>query len=76
VAIINGWSGKLSRALGSRKILPDDARRGMFATAAKRSFVGRIGRPEDIASLTLELMCNSFMTGVVVDVDGGGLLAG
>jgi NAD(P)-dependent dehydrogenase (short-subunit alcohol dehydrogenase family) len=56
--------------------MPDDARRGMFAAAAKRSLVGRVGRPENIASLALELMCNSFMTGVVVDVDGGGLLAG
>jgi NAD(P)-dependent dehydrogenase (short-subunit alcohol dehydrogenase family) len=56
--------------------MPDDVRVGMFAAAAKRSLVGRVGRPEDIASLALELMCNSFMTGVVVDVDGGGLLAG
>jgi NAD(P)-dependent dehydrogenase (short-subunit alcohol dehydrogenase family) len=56
--------------------MADDARRGMFATAAERSLVGRVGRPEDIASLALELRCNSFMTGVVVDVDGGGLLAG
>ena len=55
--------------------MSDDARMGMFAAAAKRSLVGRVGRPEDIASLALELMCNSFMTGVVVDVDGGGLLA-
>lgn len=56
--------------------MSDDARMGMFAEAAERSLVGRIGRPEDIASLALELMCNSFMTGVVVDVDGGGLLVG
>jgi NAD(P)-dependent dehydrogenase (short-subunit alcohol dehydrogenase family) len=56
--------------------MPDDARMGMFAAAAKRSLVGRVGKPEDIASLALELMCNSFMTGVVVDVDGGALLAG
>jgi NAD(P)-dependent dehydrogenase (short-subunit alcohol dehydrogenase family) len=56
--------------------MPDDARRGMFAVAAKRSLVGRVGRPEDIASLALELMCNSFVTGVVVDVDGGAMLAG
>ena len=55
--------------------MPDAARMGMFAAAAKRSLVGRVGRPEDIASLALELMCNSFITGVVVDVDGGGLLA-
>ena len=56
--------------------MPDDARNGMFAAAAKHSLVGRVGRPEDIASLALELMCNSFMSGVVVDVDGGALLAG
>jgi hypothetical protein len=48
----------------------------MFAAAPKRSLVGRVGRPKDIASLALELMGNSSMTGVVVDVDGGGLLAG
>jgi NAD(P)-dependent dehydrogenase (short-subunit alcohol dehydrogenase family) len=56
--------------------MPDDARMRMFAAAAKRSLVGHVGRPEDIASLALELMCNSYITGVVVDVDGGGLLAG
>jgi len=56
--------------------MPENVRRGIFAAAAKRSLVGRVGKPEDIASLALELMCNSFMTGVVVDIDGGGLLAG
>ena len=47
----------------------------MFAAAAKRLPVGRVGKPEDIASLTLELMRNTFLTGIVVDVDGGALLA-
>jgi NAD(P)-dependent dehydrogenase (short-subunit alcohol dehydrogenase family) len=56
--------------------MPNDVRSTMFAAAAKRSLVGRIGRPEDIASLSLELMCNRFMTGVVVDIDGGGMLVG
>jgi NAD(P)-dependent dehydrogenase (short-subunit alcohol dehydrogenase family) len=56
--------------------MPDEARKGMFAAVAKRSLVGRVGKPEDVASLAMELMCNGFMTGVVVDVDGGGLLAG
>jgi NAD(P)-dependent dehydrogenase (short-subunit alcohol dehydrogenase family) len=54
--------------------MPDDARKGMFAAVAKRLPVGRVGRPEDIASLTLELMRNSFLTGLVVDVDGGAML--
>lgn len=56
--------------------MPDDARKGMFAAAAKRLPVGRVGKPEDIASLTLELMRNTFLTGIVVDVDGGAMLAG
>jgi NAD(P)-dependent dehydrogenase (short-subunit alcohol dehydrogenase family) len=54
--------------------MPDDARKGMFAAAAKRLPVGRVGKAEDIASLTLELMRNSFLTGIVVDVDGGATL--
>jgi NAD(P)-dependent dehydrogenase (short-subunit alcohol dehydrogenase family) len=54
--------------------MPDDARKGMFAAVAKRLPVGRVGRPEDIASLTLELMRNNFLTGLVVDVDGGAML--
>jgi NAD(P)-dependent dehydrogenase (short-subunit alcohol dehydrogenase family) len=54
--------------------MPDDARKGMFASVAKRLPAGRVGKPEDIASLTLELMRNSFLTGLVVDVDGGAML--
>ena len=54
--------------------MADDARKGMFAAAAKRLPVGRVGKPEDIASLTLELMRNSFLTGLVIDVDGGAML--
>jgi NAD(P)-dependent dehydrogenase (short-subunit alcohol dehydrogenase family) len=54
--------------------MPDDARKEMFAAVAKRLPVGRVGRPDDIASLTLELMRNSFLTGLVVDVDGGAML--
>src|SRR5215469_15417518 len=56
--------------------IPDDARKEMFAATAKRLPVGRVGKPEDIASLTLELMRNTFLTGIVVDVDGGAMLAG
>lgn len=54
--------------------MPDDARQEMFAAVAKRLPAGRVGKPEDIASLTLELMRNSFLTGLVVDVDGGAML--
>lgn len=36
--------------------------------------VGRVGTAEDIAAATLMLMTNTFITGVTLDVDGGGVL--
>jgi NAD(P)-dependent dehydrogenase (short-subunit alcohol dehydrogenase family) len=36
--------------------------------------VGRVGQPADLAQAYLMLMRNGFMSGSVVDVDGGGLL--
>jgi NAD(P)-dependent dehydrogenase (short-subunit alcohol dehydrogenase family) len=37
--------------------------------------VKRVGLPSDIASVAIELMSNGFITGTVIDIDGGGLLA-
>ena len=36
--------------------------------------VGRIGKPEDVASGVLFLMKNDFVTGSVLTIDGGGSL--
>ncbi|GAB3252305.1 SDR family oxidoreductase [Chitinimonas naiadis] len=36
--------------------------------------VGRVGQPEDVAQVYLLAMQNGFMTGAVLDVEGGGLL--
>lgn len=36
--------------------------------------LGRVGRPEEVAQAYLLAMQNEFMTGSVIDVDGGGLL--
>ena len=44
-----------------------------FAAAAP---VGRVGRPEDIASAIVFLVGNSFMTGCVIECDGGLRLVG
>lgn len=55
--------------------MPDSAREQMFSNIAARLPAGRVGRPEDIASFALELMTNGFITGAVVDIDGGGLIA-
>jgi NAD(P)-dependent dehydrogenase (short-subunit alcohol dehydrogenase family) len=34
--------------------------------------VGRIGRPEEVADAVLFLMCNGYVTGTVLAIDGGG----
>jgi NAD(P)-dependent dehydrogenase (short-subunit alcohol dehydrogenase family) len=36
--------------------------------------VGRVGRPEEVAEGVLFLMCNGFVTGTVLSMDGGGSL--
>jgi NAD(P)-dependent dehydrogenase (short-subunit alcohol dehydrogenase family) len=36
--------------------------------------VGRVGRPEEVAEGVLFLMCNGFVTGAVLSIDGGGSL--
>lgn len=51
--------------------LPDDMRTVMFASAAARLPVGRIGRPEDIGSMIVQCMENGFLTGAIIEVDGG-----
>lgn len=41
---------------------------------ASRLPVGRVGRPEDIADAAMFLMGNGFITGAVLQIDGGGSL--
>jgi len=49
-------------------------RKAMAARAGASLPVGRVGQGSDLAQAYLMLMQNGFMTGSVVDVDGGGLL--
>lgn len=42
---------------------------------AGRLPAGRVGRPADIAEVALMLMTNGFITGIALDVKGGGLIA-
>jgi NAD(P)-dependent dehydrogenase (short-subunit alcohol dehydrogenase family) len=48
-------------------------RRAIFESGASLP-VGRIGRPEEVAEAVLFLMCNGFVTGTVLAIDGGGRL--
>ena len=46
----------------------------MFAKAGQGLPVGRVGQAEEVAAGYVLAMENGFMTGAVVDIDGGGLL--
>ena len=56
--------------------VPEPQRDAVFARLAQRTLLGRMGEPEDIALAHLYLMRNRYVTGTVLTVDGGLLLAG
>lgn len=67
---VNGVSpGAVDTAWWS--FLPEQARAAQFASAAAASPVKRIGQPADVAEAIRYLINASFVTGVVLPVDGG-----
>jgi len=72
---VNVISPGMTAGTGAYLKMPEAARQGMFTAIAQRLPAGRVGRPEDVADAALMLMTNGFITGVVLDVDGGGLIA-
>ncbi len=54
--------------------MPEAERKVMAVRAGSGLPVGRVGQTDDLAQAYWLLMTNGFMTGAVVDVDGGGLL--
>ena len=71
---VNTVSPGMTSGTGAYLSLPEAAREGMYAAIASKLPVGRVGTAEDIAAATLMLMTNGFITGVTLDVDGGGVL--
>lgn len=51
--------------------LPAEIREGMFAGYAKSVPAGRVGSAEDVAGAAMYLMASPWVTGTVLDVDGG-----
>lgn len=51
--------------------VPDEARKILFEEMAGLVAVGRIGKPEDLASAIMLLTTNTFITGTTLDCDGG-----
>jgi NAD(P)-dependent dehydrogenase (short-subunit alcohol dehydrogenase family) len=55
--------------------LSPDARAQAMERAARYTTAGRIGLPHEVADVFLLSLTNRFLTGAVIDIDGGGLLA-
>lgn len=56
--------------------MPEAAREGMFAEVGGSLPVGRVGTAEEVAQATVLTMTNGFMTGSVLDIDGGHMVRG
>lgn len=51
--------------------MPEDARRGMLEGAAKAVPIGRLGTADEVAEAVCFLVSNRYVTGALLDVDGG-----
>lgn len=58
----------------TRAAMPAEARKTMLENIAKTLPVKRVGQAEDCAEQILLMLRNTYMTGSIVYVDGGGLL--
>jgi NAD(P)-dependent dehydrogenase (short-subunit alcohol dehydrogenase family) len=56
--------------------LTEERKKATFESFAAATPVGRVGKPEDVASAIVFLIGNSFMTGSVIECDGGLRLVG
>ena len=59
----------------SRSKMPEQARNNFYNSVENKLPVKRIGRAEDVAQSVLYLLQNSFVTGTVLHVEGGHILA-
>jgi hypothetical protein len=55
--------------------MPADVREKRLEAAAGQTTVGRVGQPSEIAEVFLMCMTNGFLSGAVIDADGGAMLA-
>lgn len=55
--------------------MPADVRERRLQAAAGQTTVGRVGQPPEIAEVFLMFMTNGFLSGTVIDADGGAMHA-
>lgn len=52
-----------------------EARENHFSSTTKDHLIPRVGKPEEVAAAAIFLIGNAFVTGTIVDVDGGAILS-
>jgi NAD(P)-dependent dehydrogenase (short-subunit alcohol dehydrogenase family) len=52
-----------------------EARENHFSNTTQQHLIPRVGKPEEVASAAIFLLDNQFVTGTIVDVDGGAILS-
>jgi NAD(P)-dependent dehydrogenase (short-subunit alcohol dehydrogenase family) len=55
--------------------LEGEARESHFSNTTKNHLIPRVGQPEEVAAGAIFLLENKFVTGTIVDVDGGAILS-
>jgi NAD(P)-dependent dehydrogenase (short-subunit alcohol dehydrogenase family) len=70
VLVIGGTSG-MGRATAQLLAARGEDKASAFEQRARSLLVGRVGRPEDVASTVVHLIDNGFTTGAIHHVDGG-----
>lgn len=71
---VNTISPGLVRDTAAFDAMPPGAREAMFQSVGAQLPARRVGLPDDIANAAMFLMTTPFVTGITLDVDGGGLL--
>ncbi|XZF16137.1 SDR family oxidoreductase [Chitinophagaceae bacterium MMS25-I14] len=51
--------------------MPEETRKDALQQYGASTLAGRIGKPEDVAQLIRQLVCNTYITGQVITIDGG-----
>ena len=54
--------------------VPEDKRQAMYESTGASLPVGRVGHPDEIGALVLATLTNGYMTGQVIDIDGGHMI--
>jgi NAD(P)-dependent dehydrogenase (short-subunit alcohol dehydrogenase family) len=89
-AALEGFARQLAREVGPRRVnvvapgltrtraydpLPEEARAALFGSIAAALPMGRVGTPAEVAEAYLFAMRATWLTGTVIDMDGGHLVA-